>query len=322
MTFAITLSLRAIDPMCTTTESDLQGFDPMLHPSKNSPFRRGLSRAEECEMAALIAGGDQETRNRMVQANLGLVVTIARRFQRRGLILDDLIGEGNVGLIRAAERFNPKFGARFCTYASYWIKEAIRDALLNRTATIRLPCYIVRLLTKWRRTERELCRKRNSMPDFEEVASVLALSEDQKSLMRAAHRADRLELEGERDDEAAIWLQDNVADRHVPVDAILEADEEWDSLMCKFEGLNALEHNILALRFGLDGDPLSRAAVGSRLGLSGERVRQIEEVAIRELGGNHDDQGAERRDRRPSRPPMTTSASLRRCDRRMVGTDG
>jgi RNA polymerase primary sigma factor len=275
--------------MCTTTKSDHQGLDTAPHPAKKATFRRGLSRNQEREMAALIAGGDQATRNRVVQANLGLVVTIAREFLGRGLPLDDLVGEGNLGLIRAAEEFDPEFGTRFGTYASYWVKEAIWDALINRTATIRLPAHMVRLLTKWRRTERTLCCERDHMPDFEEVASILGLSEVQKSLVRDARRAGQLALEGGADGEKAIRLQDEVTDRHAPVDSILEADDEWSSLKRKMERLNDRERTILALHHGLDGDRLSLRQVGSRLGLSGEAVRKIELGAIHKLGRDHDD---------------------------------
>ena len=132
-------------------------------------------------MAVLIAGGDRAARNRMVQAYLGLVVVIARGFKGRGLALDDLVGEGNLGLIRAAERFDPDFGTRFSTYASYWIREAIQDALTNRTATIRLPAHMVKLLARWRRAERTLAREGDHTPDFEEVAGLLGLSERSKS---------------------------------------------------------------------------------------------------------------------------------------------
>src|SRR5262245_47819249 len=119
-----------------------------LREIKDDPL---LTAAEECALAEAIARGDHEAKARMVQANLRLVVKIARDYVGRGLVLDDLIGEGNLGLIRAAEDFDPRFGTRFSTYASYWIKQAIRHALINTTATIRLPAHMVGLLTKWRR---------------------------------------------------------------------------------------------------------------------------------------------------------------------------
>ncbi len=113
-----------------------------------------LTAAEECPLAEAIARGDKDARSRMIQANLRLVVKIARDYVGRGMILEDLIGEGNLGLIRAAEEFQPRFGTRFSTYAAYWIKQSIRHALINTTSTIRLPAHMVGLLTKWRRSER------------------------------------------------------------------------------------------------------------------------------------------------------------------------
>ena len=123
-----------------------------------------LSAAEERVLADAIARGDRDARSRMIQANLRLVVKIAREYLGRGMVLDDLIGEGNLGLIRAAEDYDPRFGTRFSTYASYWIKQAIRHALINTTATIRLPAHMVGLLTRWRRAERTLSRERGCIP--------------------------------------------------------------------------------------------------------------------------------------------------------------
>jgi len=256
------------------------------------PRRRGFSRDEEREMATLIARGDQAARNRLVRAHLGLVVTIAREFQGRGLVLDDLVGEGNLGLIRAAEEFNPEFGTSFSTYASYWVKQAIRDALINRTPTIRLPAHMVRLLTKWRRIERTLSCEGDRMPQFDEVASILGLSEVQKSLVREAHRAGRLKLEGSRSGGAANWLLNVATDRHGPVEAILQADDERDSLMRRMESLDDRERTVLALRYGLDDEPLTLSQIGARLGLRRASVRKIELGAIRKLGGDHDDRAA------------------------------
>ena len=119
-----------------------------------------LSAAEERDLAEAIARGDQDARRRMIEANLRLVVKIARDYLGRGMLIDDLIGEGNLGLIRAAEEFDPAFGTRFSTYASYWIKQGIRHALINTATTIRLPAHMFGLLTKWRRAERLLCRER------------------------------------------------------------------------------------------------------------------------------------------------------------------
>ena len=159
------------------------------------PARAGLSTQQEHELAARIANGDREARNRLVQANLGLVGTIAREFRGRGLAFEDLVAEGNLGLIRAAQDFDPRFGTRFSTYAAYWIKEAIRHALINTTSTIRLPAHMVGLLTKWRRAERALSREAGRAASFDEIASSLQLSEAQKTLVTRALDARRLRLE-------------------------------------------------------------------------------------------------------------------------------
>ncbi len=228
----------------------------------------------------------------MVLAYLGLVVKIAREFQGRGLVLEDLVGEGNLGLIRAVEDFDPNFGTRFSTYAGYWVEQAIRDALINRTATIRLPVHMVKLLTKWRRTERTLCREGERMPDFEDVAAVLGLSDRQRSLVRKAHRASQLKLESSCNGGVSNWLVEAATDEHGPVEALLEADDERNSLMRRMQVLNHFERAVLSLRDGLDGEPLARWEVGTRLGVSREWVRRIESGAIRKLAVDHHDRAA------------------------------
>src|SRR4051812_15360934 len=125
-----------------------------------------LSAEEERELAEAISRGDRDARSRLIQANLRLVVKIARDYVGRGMGLEDLIGEGNLGLIRAAEEYDPRFGTRFSTYASYWIKQAIRHALTNTTATIRLPAHMVTLLSKWRRAERRAPPQGKPPPTF------------------------------------------------------------------------------------------------------------------------------------------------------------
>src|SRR5205085_895865 len=180
-----------------------------------------LTAAEECALAAAIADGDPEARARMIRANLRLVVKIARDFVGRGIVFDDLIGEGNLGLIRAAEEFDPRFGTRFSTYASYWIKQAIRHALINTTSTIRLPAHMVGLLTKWRRAEGTLCREEGRVPTFDEIASYLRLSETQKSLVAKARQARQLKLESGITADVGRWSPDESIDRHEAADSLL-----------------------------------------------------------------------------------------------------
>jgi RNA polymerase primary sigma factor len=246
-----------------------------------------LTAAEECALAEAIAHGDKVARSRMIQANLRLVVKIARDYMGRGMALDDLIGEGNIGLIRATEEFQPRFGTRFSTYAAYWIKQAIRHALINTTSTIRLPAHMVGLLTKWRRSERALCRDLGRTPTFNEVASQLGLSETQKSLVAKALQARQLKLESSIAAGTGWRSVSGSNDRSLSPDAVLEAGDEWDILWARIERLDVRERTILVLRYGLEGEsPLTLKEIGRRLGVTREWVRKIEIRAVRKLDNN------------------------------------
>ena len=147
-----------------------------------------LTAAEECALAEAIAQGDKDARGRMIQANLRLVMKIARDFIGRGMVLEDLVGEGNLGLIRAAEEFQPRYGTRFSTYAAYWIKQSIRHALINTTSTIRLPAHMVGLLTKWRRDRAGSVTRTRPVAKFQRGGARLELTETQKSCCRRPFR--------------------------------------------------------------------------------------------------------------------------------------
>jgi RNA polymerase primary sigma factor len=255
----------------------------------DDPGRRGVPQYQKRELSALTEGSNREARNRLVQANLGLVVTIARQYLGRGLQLDDLAGEGNLGLIRAAEEFNPRFGTRFSTYASIWIKEAIRRALINTTTTIRLPAHMVGLLTKWRRAERTFLREAGRAPTFEEIASVLGLSEVQKSLVAQALQAAQIKTEGNCSDESGSRLADEVGDRQGMCEDVVESEDEWVITARRMERLDARERAILALRYGLGGDVLTLKEIGRRFGMTGEWARRLELRALRKLGDNRSD---------------------------------
>lgn len=250
----------------------------------------GLSRAEEHQLAARITDGDHEARNRMVQANLGLLGKIALAFRGRGLLLDDLIGEGNLSLIRAAQDFDLRFGTRFSTYAAYWIKEAIRRALIKTTATIRLPAHMVKLLTKWRRAGRQLHHQWGRRPTFEEVATILGLSEGQKSLVARAQPARQLALESNATGGSGSWLSEEATDRHGPIEKWLETDDEWAVTFRRIERLDDRERAVLTLRYGLEDEILTYQQLGFRLGMTREWVRQIELRALCRLGEERSDQ--------------------------------
>jgi RNA polymerase primary sigma factor len=296
--------------------------DPDLGPAatvvEDAPRRFGLSRDEEFELAERIAGGDREARNRLVQANLRLVCKLACAFQGRGLSRDDLIGEGNLGLIRAAAEFDPRFGTRFSTYAAYWIKEAIRCALMNTAATIRLPSHVFRLMGKWRRAEWKLCGQRDRVPTFAEVATALGLSPTQESLVALALKADRVKLESSYSGESWGWLSDTAPDGHGPIEERLETDDEWAVALRRMGFLNARERAILVMLYGLEGEILAHKEIGSRLGLSREWVRKIEVRALRKLGHDHgqDAQGGRtgnRKDRAGRSEPSQARPSSQPC---------
>ena len=166
-------------------EADQGGLSPYLKAMNGDAL---LSATEERILAEAIARGDSSAFDRMIQANLRLVVKIAHDYLGRGLLLGDLIGEGNVGLVRAAAQFQPAFGTRFSTYASYWIKQSISQAVGRSTSIIRLPAHILALMGKWRNAERTLGRQLARVPSFDEVAVSLGLSEMQRSLITKAQQ--------------------------------------------------------------------------------------------------------------------------------------
>lgn len=245
-----------------------------------------LSADDERTLAAAIARGDQDARNRMIRANLRLVVRIARDYLGRGLGLDDLVGEGNLGLIRATQEFDPVFNVRFSTYASYWIKQSIRHALLNTTATIRLPAHMVGLLTKWKRAEKSLRRDLGHAPSPERIADALGLSAAQRVMVDRAFQAKKLRFDADRsrDDEDAGWGTDEAPDTQMSSEESVEAAEACTDVRRRLDRLDAREREVIVLRFGLGGQsPMTLKEIGKRLGVTREWVRKIEAKAVRKL---------------------------------------
>jgi RNA polymerase primary sigma factor len=249
----------------------------------------------------------------MIEANLRLVVRIARDYVGRGIPLDDLIGEGNLGLIRATQEFDPAFGTRFSTYASYWIKQAIRHALINTTATIRLPAHMVGLMTRWRRAERVLCRELRRAPTFEEVANRLGLSPTQRTLVARAQQARQLKLESGMAGEANRWSPEEAIDGRDQPESALEAEDERARLLSRMDRLDDRERTILTLRYGLEGAaPQTLKEIGRRLGVTREWVRKIELRAVRKLDDEPAESQAPRRSaRRLTRRAMTPATRPR-----------
>ena len=237
--------------------------------------------------AARVAAGDREARDRLVETNLGLVVTIARRYLGRRLELDDLIGEGNLGLIQAAEGFDPRLGTRFSTFAAICIRRAIGRALTQTSSTIRLPGNIVVLLMKWRRAERALGCELGRAPSFDEVARSLGLNGVAKTLVSRALHAGRLRLESSFGSGLPSGLSGVVQDQQGESEEGVDAEDERAVAARLIGQLGGRERDILMLRFGVEGEGLSLAELGRRLGLTRDRVRQLEGRALSKLRRGH-----------------------------------
>ncbi|MFO1042328.1 MAG: RNA polymerase sigma factor RpoD/SigA [Planctomycetaceae bacterium] len=245
---------------------------------------RLLTAREEKELANQIANGEKEARDRMVRANLRLVVNIARAYTGKGLPLQDLIEEGNLGLLRAVEGFDPDMNTRFSTYASYWIKQSIKRSLINSAKTIRIPAYMVELLTKWRRATAKLDDELGRPPTQEEVAKELGLPKKKLSIVRAAIQL--YNSTPQTDDEEGGWtMSDMVADERMkgPEDELLDTDN-LKHVFRMLDTMDPREAMILRMRFGLDdAEPRTLKEIGESMGLTRERVRQIENEALKKL---------------------------------------
>ena len=243
-----------------------------------------LSPDDEYHLAIAIGEGNVEARDRMVRANLRLVVNIARGYTGKGLGLQDLIEEGNLGLLRAVEGFDPAMGTRFSTYASYWIKQSIKRALINSAKTIRIPAYMVELLSKWRRASTRLAEELGRTPTPEEIGRVLGLPRKKLPIIKKAIRI--YNLTPQTDQAEAGWsLGEMIMDERMrsPEDELVESDNLVHVLR-QLETMDPREATVLRMRFGLDGaEPKTLKEIGESLGLTRERVRQIETEALGKL---------------------------------------
>jgi RNA polymerase primary sigma factor len=243
-----------------------------------------LTADEEKALSRAITAGDAAARDRMVRANLRLVVNIARGYSGKGLPLQDLIEEGNLGLLRAVEGFDPDMNTRFSTYASYWIKQSIKRALVNTAKTIRVPAYMVELLSKWRRAAAKLAEELKRTPTTEDIARELEIPNKKLRIVKKAIALYNAAPQSEQD-EAGMSLGEIVADDRTvgPADELINRDN-LKHVFRLLEEMDTRESTILRMRFGLDdSEPQTLKEIGESLGLTRERVRQIEGEALRKL---------------------------------------
>jgi len=239
---------------------------------------------EEVRLAKKVRRGDKEARDKMTRSNLRLVVSIAKVYVRKGLPLADLIEEGNIGLIRAVEGFNPRMGCRFSTYATWWIRQAIRRSLTNKAKTIRVPAYMVEMIAKWKTAHTNLVDRLNREPTWTELARAMDISPRRAGTVRRAITAGLSSGQTVSTDFLSS-LNDMLEDVKTPppYEEVLDASER-DMIQQMLKAMDEREAQVLRLRYGLDDDrPHTLKEIGETLKITRERVRQIETQALLKL---------------------------------------
>ncbi|WOH39631.1 RNA polymerase sigma factor RpoS [Thalassotalea fonticola] len=263
------------------TSSNLDATQMYLGEIGSSPL---LTAKEEVYFSRKALKGCEASRARMIESNLRLVVKIARRYNNRGLPLLDLIEEGNLGLIRAVEKFDPERGFRFSTYATWWIRQTIERAIMNQTRTIRLPIHVVKELNVYLRAARELIQKLDHEPTAEEIAKKLDVPvADVSKMLKLNERITSVDTPfGGESDKA---LLDVIADeKSQGPESDLQDNDIKQNIVHWLNELNSKQREVLARRFGLLGyEPATLEDVGHEIGLTRERVRQIQVEALKRL---------------------------------------
>jgi len=241
----------------------------------------------------IINDGCLQSKERMIKANLRLVIAISKNYINRGLTLPDLIEEGNIGLIRAVEGFDPAQGARFSTYASWWIKQAIKRTLINAVQPIHIPAYMVELIARWKDTSRKFEEKHGRSPSLQELSKEMKLPVKKLVIIRRAVKAYQAPSQAPiGEDGVAMDFGDLFEDtRGKQPDREASENEDFKIILKLLDSIDERDARVLRLRFGLEGhEPLTLKQIGEIVGLTRERVRQIEVEALRRLNQQlHDD---------------------------------
>jgi RNA polymerase primary sigma factor len=275
--------LKQINAAPLLTPEEEKRLASIVRDGREAPerFRNGEITFEQREVAESAAA---EAREKMVKANLRLVVNIAKKYVKRGVPLNDLINEGNLGLIRAVEGFDPAQNTRFSTYASWWIKQAIKRSLINSDKPVHIPAYMVEMISRFRAAREQFIEEEGRPPTTRELADRMEMPESKVKHIRSAVKAVSAGLQPAEDEDGAS-VTEGLADRKTPApEEVILNEAEMGRLGELMASLDERESKILRMRYGFDGqEPMTLKEIGVRISLTRERVRQIEKEAIEKL---------------------------------------